>query len=245
MAKDVTISVGGKNPDGTYSATIGGLDPGNPLLTSGTPAASTAMVPYQQPGMMMPYRARVGNMEIMFASEADFLKADRAFREMVGQQGVPAVGGGIPTLGGDTSTTNWLRTGAHAAEAIGGFLRDRGIRRKLDDLDDAVRNSDGAMRELDDIERTNTTLAPLIPTLRRLFNAERDATEAAISALEDELTAVDIQTGAGVAKVAADFMGDNRTGGMSSSTGTAVAVGAAGLGLGLLLSRDSRSRRRR
>ena len=32
MAKDLTISIAGKNPDGTYSATIGGVDPGNPLV---------------------------------------------------------------------------------------------------------------------------------------------------------------------------------------------------------------------
>ena len=87
----------------------------------------------------------------------------------------------------------------------------------------------------------------LIPVLRRLFLAERDATEASVSVLEDQLTAVDIQTGSGVAKVAADFLSDRPAGAATGGdgVGTALAVGGAGLGLGLLLSnnRDARGDR--
>ena len=83
-----------------------------------------------------------------------------------------------------------------------------------------------------------------------MFLAERDATEASVSVLEDQLTAVDIQTGSGVAKVAADFIGDRTAPAAAASgdgIGTALAVGGAGLGLGLLLSnnRDDRGGRRR
>ena len=40
---------------------------------------------------------------------------------------------------------------------------------------------------------------------KKLFLAERDSTETSVSLLEDQLTAVDIQTGAGVAKVVGDM----------------------------------------
>ena len=70
--------------------------------------------------------------------------------------------------------------------------------------------------------------------------------------LEDQLTAIDIQTGAGVARVAGDlYEGYSGRGGAGAgdSTGSLFAVGAAGLGLGLLFSNNrdnnSRSRRRR
>ena len=75
-----------------------------------------------------------------------------------------------------------------------------------------------------------------------------DATETSISVLEDQLTAVDIQTGSGVAKVAADFMGSSGPSfgsGGDGGIGTAVAVGGAGLGLGLLLSNNRDSDRTR
>ena len=68
----------------------------------------------------------------MFASEADFLKADKAFREQVEVQNVPSLGG----LGSSGGAKSWLRTGANAAEAVAGFLQGRNIRRKLEDLQD-------------------------------------------------------------------------------------------------------------
>ena len=248
MAKDITIRVTGQNPDGTLN--VQQLDGGNPFMQQ----QSTAMVPYnpsaggvaaQQSGL---YRAKINGVDVTFASEADYLKADRALREMMESQNIPAVGGlgGARSSGGGASS--WLRTGANAADAVAGFLNGRNIRRKLKDLDDALINSREARAELDNIERTNSVLAPLIPTLRRLFLAERDATETSISVLEDQLTAVDIQTGSGVAKVAADFMGNSGPSFGSSGDGgigTAVAVGGAGLGLGLLLSNNRDSDRTR
>ena len=83
--------------------------------------------------------------------------------------------------------------------------------------------------------------------LRRLFLAERDATEASVSVLEDQLTAVDIQTGSGVAKGCADFITDRPTTAAGAAggdgIGTALAVGGAGLGLGLLLKQQQQPRR--
>ena len=251
MAKDITIRVTGQNPDGSLN--VQQLDGGNPFAAQ---PQSTAMVPYNASAAAMQnapangYRAKINGVDVTFATEADYLKADRALRDMVESQNLPAVGG-LGGARGSGGINNWLRTGANAADAVAGFLNGRNVRRKLEELEAALEDSREARTELDNLERTNTTLAPLIPTLRKLFLAERDATETSVSVLEDQLTAVDIQTGSGVANVAADIMGPSTPGGNSGEgggLGTAVALGGAGLGLGLLLtnSRDSeRSRRRR
>ncbi len=251
MAKDITIRVTGQNADGTLN--VQQVDGANPFLQQ-----PTAMVPYGAPNAAQPavqynqngYRAKINGIDVAFASEADYLKADRALREMVESQNVPMLGGISgrgSSLGGGTS--NWLRIGANAADAVAGFLNGRNIRRKLDDLDTALADSRDARAELDNLDRTGK-YSDLIPVLRRLFLAERDATETSIAVLEDQLTAVDIQTGSGVAKVAADLIKDGPSAPLSSEggIGTTLAVGGAGMGLGLLLSnnRDSdRSRRRR
>jgi hypothetical protein len=147
----------------------------------------------------------------------------------------------------------WLRTGADAAGAIGSFLAARGIRRKIDDVNNALDDQRTAMNELDALVASGK-YADLIPILRRLAQAERDATESHLSAMDDEITALDIQTGAGVAGVVSNFVsgtGDSiGSGGFGGGggMGTALAVGGVGLGLGLLASRDnnnSNGRRRR
>ena len=251
MAKDITIRVTGQNADGTLN--VQQVDGGNPFMSS----ASTSMVPYNpNQGVVAPtqqggFRAKINGVDVTFASEADYLKADRALREMVESQNLPAVGGFSGARGGG-SINNWLRTGANAADAVAGFLNGRNVRRKLEDLDDALLDSRDGRAELDNLERGGK-YPDLIPVLRRLFLAERDATEASVSVLEDQLTAVDIQTGSGVAKVAADFITDRPTTAAGAAggdgIGTALAVGGAGLGLGLLLSnnnsRDDRGSRRR
>ncbi|PSM31637.1 hypothetical protein [Haliangium sp. UPWRP_2] len=251
MAKDITIRVTGQNPDGTM--TVQQVDGGNPFMT-GQPQ-TTALAPYTPPGQMTSpaqpggYRATINGVQVTFASEADYLKADRALRDMIESQNIPSLGG-MPAVGGGGGGggggRSWLRTGANAADTVAGFLNGRNIRRKLEDLEDALADSRDARAELD----TLTVKFPdLIPVLRRLFLAERDATEASVSVLEDQLTAVDIQTGSAVAKVAADFMGDRPASpaGGGDGIGTALAVGGAGLGLGLLMSnsRDDRGGRRR
>ena len=236
MAKDVTVRINGQNADGTFNVTM--PDAGNPFMGGGTQTG--AMVPYNpsanQPVQAGGYRARVGNVDVMFSSEADFLKADKAWREQMQDQGAPIVGGG----GGSRGTGSWIRTGAEAAAAVGAFLQGRNIRRKLDDLEDALSDQKAAADDLAALAN-NTKYAELIPVLLKAFKAERYATETSITLLEDQLTAVDIQTGAGVAKVAGELW--EGSGGASAIVG----VGAAGLGLGLLFanSRDDRRSRRR
>ena len=252
MAKDITIRVTGQNADGSLN--VQQLDGANPFMsgaqqnTSLGPYTGGAPAPQQQGG----YRATINGVQVTFASEADYLKADRALRDMIESSNVPSLGG-MPAVGGGGGGTGsggrWLRTGANAADAVAGFLNGRNIRRKLEDLDDALLDSRDARAELDNLERSGK-YPDLIPTLRRLFLAERDATETSVSVLEDQLTAVDIQTGSGVAKVAADFISDRpaaaAAAGSGDGLGTALAVGGAGLGLGLLLSnRDDRGGRRR
>ncbi len=184
---------------------------------------------------------------IRVASESDgqLLKAWWQQQQQQQQTTGISLGGSPSSSSAQGGTSGWLRTGANAADAVAGFLNGRNVRRKLDDLEDALVDSRDARTELDTLERGGK-YADLIPTLRRLFLAERDATEASVSVLEDQLTAVDIQTGSGVAKVAADLMtpGTPILGTDSGGIGTAVAVGAAGLGVGLLLSNDRNSERR-
>lgn len=256
MAKDITIAVTGQNSDGTINVRQVGGETGNPFMQQ-----SQSMVPYNPNGGIAPpattggYKARIGNSEVVFASEADFLKADRELRDMIPSGGSSPMLGGMRSVGGGGMQT-WLRTGADAAGAIGSFLAARGIRRKIDDVNNALDDQRAAMNELDAMVASGK-YADLIPILRRLAQAERDATESHLSAMDDEITALDIQTGAGVAGVVSNFVsgsGDSIGsggfgGGGGGGMGTALAVGAAGLGLGLLASRDNNNnnsgRRRR
>ncbi|HNN96578.1 MAG TPA: hypothetical protein PKI03_30090 [Pseudomonadota bacterium] len=206
------------------------------------------MVPYNPSAAGVPaptggFRARIGNVDVAFASEADYLKADKALREMRQQEMIPTVGGYGGGMGG---TSGFVRTGANAAEAVGSFLAGRNIRRKVEDVQDAIDDSRAALAELDALAASGK-YPELIPILRRAFTAERDATEAHLGAFEDQLTALDIGAGSGVAKVVADLVLDRPSSPMENQgggIGTALAVGGAGLGIGLLLSRDNRDDRR-
>ena len=249
MAKDVTIRVTGTNPDGTINVQM--PDGGNPFLGGGTQQTGLVLANQSTQAVQTGgYRARVGNADVMFASEADFLKADKAWRDAMQEQGTtPTLGGGGGRGGG--GGLSWLRTGADAAEAVAAFLQGRNVRRTLDELQDALDDSKAARAELETLSNS-TKYAELIPILKKCLIAERNATEASTALLEDQLTAIDIQTGAGVARVAGDlYEGYSGRGGAGAgdSTGSLFAVGAAGLGLGLLFSNNrdnnSRSRRRR
>lgn len=242
MARDITIRVTGQNPDGTLNVSQVGGDGGNPFST----VQSGAMVPYN-PGAAQPattggYKAKLGNVEVTFASEADYLKADREIQMMTAASNVPILGGygGAGGAGSGRGTAGWLRTGADAAQTVGAFLAARGIRRKIEDVRDALSDGERALSELD-VMGASGKYADLIPVLRRAFVAERDATESHISAMDDEITALDIQTGAGVARVVGEFMGDRPSVGSlgDGGIGTALAVGGAGLGLGLLVSNNN------
>ena len=245
MAKDVTVRVTGTNADGSINVQM--PEGANPFLN---PIQQGSMVPYNPSAGMTSlstgYRARINGQDINFASEADFLKAERLWQEMsAAQSSIPSFGSGGGG-GNGRGTGAWIRTGADAATAVGAFLNGRAIRNKLNDLQDSLDDRKAAMAELD-VLANNTKFVELIPVLKKLFLAERDSTETSVALLEDQLTAVDIQTGAGVAKV----VGDLYQGGTARSYGggseSLMAAGAGGLGLGLLLAdnRDNRDGRRR
>lgn len=243
MAKDVTVRVTGTNADGSINIQM--PEGGNPFLT---PIQQGGMVPYNPNAAMSSpstgYRARINGQDINFASEADFLKAERLWQEAsAAQSSIPSFGSGGSNGRG---TGAWLRTGADAAAAVGAFLNGRAIRNKLTDLQDSLDDRKLAMAELDQLAN-NTKFVELIPVLKKLFLAERDSTETSVSLLEDQLTAVDIQTGAGVAKVVGDMYEGGTARKYEAGSESLMAVGAGGLGLGLLLSnnRDNRDNRRR
>jgi len=230
----------------TRDAYLGGgmtsADGGNPFAGGGGTAPSTALAPAGQP--VVGYTVTLSNgQRIMVGSEADYLK----LKEWFGQQASSnaTLGGPPPSGGGGGGGTNWLRTGADALDGVNGFLRDRNIRRKMDDITAAMNKAAQARDQLSQMALTNPTLTPVINAFLQYAEAERDINAAALGALDDELTAVDLATGGAVARVLADFgVGSNRGGrgwagsggGSGSNFGTALAVGGAGLGLGLLLS---------
>jgi hypothetical protein len=237
MATSLTGKVNG---DGTFTLNVpdGGANP----------FAGTSMVPAGSAGIAAPsptagYRASVFGVEVMFATEADYLKADKAVREAMGRQNVPSVGG-MPSIGGGGTGAGWLSTGAHAVEAVGGFLQRRNIRNKIDDMRDALDDQRAALTQLEQLA-SDATYSKLIPVLLRVLRAERDATESSVEYLEDQITAVDLATGAGVAKLANDFLSGNSSTGVGN-IGPGVLAAGAGLAVGLAVSRDDdRSRRRR
>jgi hypothetical protein len=234
MAKDITVRVTGQNPDGTMNISVpDGTN--NPFMPSG--GQSGAMVPFNPTGSGLGYKARIGNTEVMFQSEADFLKADKAFREQVASSTVP-------TLGGAAGGGSWLRTGASVGEAAAAYFNGRAIRKRMVEVDDALDAQRDAQNQLLQLQ---AKYPELVPVLRMAFQAERDATLATQQLLEDQLLAVDIQTGAGVARVVSDLWEGNATSQnfMSGGATSPVLAGGIGLGLGLLLSRDSTDDRRR
>ena len=138
-------------------------------------------------------RDRINGQDINFASEADFLKAERLWQEMsAAQASVPSFGSGGGG-GNGRGTGAWLRTGADAAAAVGAFLNGRAIRNKLNDLQDSLDDRRAAMAELD-VLANNTKFVELIPVLKKLFLAERDSTETSVALLEDCLLYTSGQT---------------------------------------------------
>ena len=139
MAKDITVRVTGQNPDGSMNISVPD-GTSNPFMQS----SQTAMVPYNPSpqAQTVGYRARMGSVEVMFASEADFLKADKAFREQVQVANVPVVGGGGTGGGGNSM----LRTGASIGEAAAAFYNGRAIRKRMDERSRHIQNRCGHWR---------------------------------------------------------------------------------------------------
>ena len=235
MAKDITVRVNGQNPDGSVNISMPD-GASNPFMQAG--GASSAMVPYTPSPLAqnVGYRARIGNVEVMFASEADFLKADKAWREQLQVNNVPSLGGSQGSGG-----TNWLRTGASVAEAAGAYMNGRAIRKRITDVDDALEDSRAAQATIANLQ---TKYPDLGPALADAFRAERDATIAMVRLLEDQLLAVEIQTGAGVARAVSEMWDGSSTSSVMGMGNSGLLAGGVGLGLGLLLSRDDNSNNR-
>ena len=90
---------------------------------------------------------------------------------------------------------------------------------------------------------TNTKYSELIPVLMAYLDADRQKTDVAVSILDTEVTAVDIQLGGNVAKLIGDLWG-GASSNWSNGGSTPLIAGAVGIGLGAFLStsRNGRSR---
>ena len=228
--KALTLQILKQNQDGTLTALVKDDGPG-----SGPP-------------MPQGIRARINGINVWFESQADLLKADEMLRGMTGMEGgeeAPELGRGRPSrgggMGGGSGGAGLLRTGGDVAQTVGAFLAGRGLRNKRDDLLRAMNDVDNARSQLDAL--TNK-YGDLVPVLGQIFDRYRDENSTAISILDDEILALDIQAGAGLADTISDFWdtGNGNFGaGSGSGTGAALAAGGLGLGLGLLLSNRGRS----
>lgn len=223
---------------------------GNSTSSAGNPfggaTQSTALVQQSAPPTGIQVTLPNGSM-ITVGSAAEVQLLDAAFKQQRANRvdlsvGYDDDGNGLGGLGGGGGTGGFLRTGADALQAVGGFLQGRNLARKRDDIEDALDGARTLDQELAQLGQSNPALAGLVNVLSRRFEVERRISTTAVEALDDSITAVDLAAGGSVAKVAAEFLSGPRS---SGNLGTAVAVGGAGLGLGLLLSDRTRDRRRR
>lgn len=211
----------------------GNVGSGNPFAAGG----STALAPVNMAGeVATTYKANFLGVEINFATEADFLKAQMAVQRRAG--GAQALQNSDDSGGGLFGGSNFLPTMGNGLQTVGAFLAGRNLQGKVDDLDDALDEQASARAELEAL-RSNATLAPLINPLLRFLEAERSATQSAQAALEDQILAQDLQAGGGVANLIGTLTkgnGGGTLGGGSSGFGTAAALGLGGVGLGLMFS---------
>lgn len=212
----------------------GNVGSGNPFAAGG----STALTPVNMAGeVATTYKANFLGVEINFATEADFLKAQMAVQRRAGG-GVQAMMAGDDSGGGLFGGSNFLPTMGNGLQTVGAFLAGRNLQGKVDDLDTALDDQAEARAELENL-RSNATLAPLIGPLLKFLDSERSATQSAQAALEDQILAQDLQAGGGVANLIGTLTkgnGGGSLGGGSSGFGTAAALGLGGVGLGLMFS---------
>lgn len=231
MAQDVTtrVQVLGQNADGSLNVR---MDGGNPFSTGGG-----AMQSIQQPGGAVgQYRARIGNVEVAFATEADMLKAQMALSQLGGSgSSTPQLLGGAA---GGTGTGNWLGLASNAASAVNNVFARSALDRKVREYDRALA-SQAQNRER--LQALQSKYPDLVPVLQDLFGSERQATETAQSTLEDLVNAQGIAIGVDVTRVAADFVNNSGSQGIFSGGSNAgpLLAGGAGLAVGLLASRSS------
>ena len=198
-----------------------------------TPSPGGAMV--AQTG----YKASFLGQEIVFQDEAQYLKVKYAYEQKIGKGG----GGFSESSEESGSGGNFLGTMGQGLNTVAAFLNGRNLQNKIDDLDDALDAQKAARTQLAALP-PGATVGDLLPPLLKLLDAEREATELAQAALEDQVLAEDIRTGAGVAQLISNFS----KGGMGSmgggNFGTAAAIGIGGLGLASIFSRKSDKKNR-
>jgi hypothetical protein len=191
------------------------------------------------------YRAMYAGIPITFDSEDDFRRADMMIREMMNRGGnmMPNGNGGMMNGGmmNGRSEAGFLRTGAETLETVSAFFQARNLARRRDAYLDAL---DNQSETRDKLAALQSKYADLVPILLDAFQTERDTTQAAVDMLDDSITAVDLQAGAGVAKVVDDLFpsGGGRYG---SGSGYIAPIGAAvaGIGFGWLLTERNGRRR--
>lgn len=182
--------------------------------------------------------------QIRVSSDADFQLLQAWWQQLQQQQRSSnlTLGGivGNSSMGSTGGTTRALEMAADGAQALSGFLAGRDLSAKIRDYDDAQEEID---RLRDELSRTATITGA---QLARFIQLQQELNDTQVAVLETQISAVDIQAGAGLARIVGKFMDGSGSGmGGGGGAGTAIALGAAGVGGALILSRDSRDRRRR
>ena len=211
------------------------------MVKSLTGAVGGGVNPWTGPTAMVPagqqatgYKASFLGQEIVWQDEAQYLKVKYAYEQKLGKGG-----GGFSESSEESGGNGFLGTMAQALPTVAAFLNGRNLQNKIDDLDDALEAQKAARAQLAALPN-GATVGDLLPPLLKLLDAEREATELAQAALEDQVLAEDIRVGGGVAQLISNF---SKGGGMGSMGGgnftTAAAVGIGGLGLASLFKRKS------
>ena len=181
--------------------------------------------------------------QIRVSSDADFQLLQAWWQQLQQQQRSSnlTLGGivGNSSMGSTGGTTRALEMAADGAQALSGFLAGRDLSAKIRDYDDAQEEID---RLRDELSRTATITGA---QLARFIQLQQELNDTQVAVLETQISAVDIQAGAGLARIVGKFMDGSGSGMGGGGAGTAIALGAAGVGGALILSRDSRDRRRR
>ena len=239
--RTLNVRVVGKGPNDTVQIEVpdDGQGEGNPF----------AMVRSEenQGGMLGMMKSNLNGIPVYFANRADMESADRYIRELMGDGGEMMLGGmrrRRAGMAGMTTASNFLEAGGDAALSLGSYLQGQQLRRLRADLLDSVDASNTARDALNKLS-TNTKYSELIPVLMAYLDADRQKTDVAVSILDTEVTAVDIQLGGNVAKLIGDlWSGSGSTWGGGSGTAPLIA-GAVGIGLGAFLSTSRNNGRTR
>ena len=146
------------------------------------------------------------------ASEQDYREAEMAWREM----NMRELGGRMGNMGANMSNmgmmggmmnrgsggAGFLRTGADAAEAVTGFFAGRNLRQKRDDLLSAMDAETAARGRIGGL---SGKYSDLIPAILDWIASEQQVTATAVSVIDDQIFALDMQAGVGVVRTMSDL----------------------------------------